>query len=619
MSNPLFLRYSPKILWLILMDALLLPLAMVSAVLLRLGGIWDSALNQYWWIFVVPLLWVLPIFTKLGLYRAALKYIDDQIIWTVFCGVSLTVFILITVIGFAEITIFPRSAIIIFWVFAMAYIGGIRFLLRGLLRRMDGINASSIPILIYGAGQAGLQLMSALKGSYEYQPVAFLDDNSTLWGHTYRGLHVYNPKDIKFILRKTGACAILLAMPSVSRARQKEIIETLSVLHVPIKRLPSMSDIVSGHARIQELKEIEVDDLLGRDFIAPDPALLTANITGKTVMVTGAGGSIGAELCRQIVLSKPKKILLFELSEYALYQIDRQLACLAPDVPREAILGSITDFEKLHGWLQNTQVETVYHAAAYKHVPLVERNLIMGVLNNAIGTDILVRAAKAASFVETLVLISTDKAVQPVSVMGATKRLAELILQIHQLPDSALRLITVRFGNVLGSSGSVVPLFHQQISQGGPITVTHPDMTRYFMTVIEAAQLVIQAGAMGQGGEIFVLDMGEPVRILDLAKHMIDLSGLTLRSQASPKGDIEIVFTGLRAGEKLHETLWDQNEIFPTNHPRILHVKALKLTQKSFNQSLSLLIKACDQSNIKSTLKYLGRLVKEFRFQGFKA
>jgi len=618
MFDRFFVRYSPKILWLILVDALLLPLAMVSAVLLRLGGIWDNALNPYWWIFVVPLLWVLPIFAKLGLYRAALKYIDDQIVWTVFCGVSLTVFILITVIGFAKITVFPRSAIIIFWVFAMAYIGGIRFLLRGLLRRIDGDNASSIPILIYGAGQAGLQLMSALNSSYEYQPVAFLDDNSALWGHTYRGLRVYNPQDIKFILRKTGACAILLAMPSVSRTRQKEIIEMLSVLHVPIKRLPSLLDIVSGHARIQELKEIEVDDLLGRDFIAPNPDLLTANIIGKTVMVTGAGGSIGAELCRQIVLSKPKKILLFELSEYALYQIDQQLERLAPDVPREAILGSVTDFEKLHGWLQNAQVETVYHTAAYKHVPLVERNLIMGVFNNAIGTDVLVRAAKAASFVDTLVLISTDKAVQPVSVMGATKRLAELILQMYQLPDNALRLITVRFGNVLGSSGSVVPLFRQQIAQGGPITVTHPDMTRYFMTVTEAAQLVIQAGAMGKGGEIFVLDMGEPVRILDLAKHMIDLSGLTVRSQANPKGDIEIMFTGLRAGEKLHETLWDQNEILRTNHPRILHVKAFKSIPESFDQSLSLLAKACDQSNIKNALKYLGRLVQEFRFQGFK-
>jgi FlaA1/EpsC-like NDP-sugar epimerase len=619
MLNPLFLRYSPKIFWLILLDALLLPLAMVSAVLLRLGGIWDNALNQYWWIFVIPLLWVLPIFTKLGLYRAALKYIDDQIVWTVFYGVSLTVFILITVIEFAGITVFPRSAIIIFWVFAMAYIGGIRFLLRGLLRRMDGGNTSSIPVLLYGAGQAGLQLMSALHTSYEYQPVAFLDDNSALWGHTYRGLHIYNPQDIKSILRKTGACAILLAMPSVSRTRQKEIIEMLSVLHVPIKRLPSVSDIVSGHARIQELKEIEVDDLLGRDFIAPDPALLTANIMGKTVMVTGAGGSIGAELCRQILLSKPKKILLFELSEYALYQIDQQLARLAPDMPREAILGSVTDFEKLHWWLKNAQVETIYHTAAYKHVPIVESNLIMGVFNNAIGTNILVRAAKAASFVKTLVLISTDKAVQPVSVMGATKRLAELILQTQQSSSDALRLITVRFGNVLGSSGSVVPLFRQQIAQGDPITVTHPDVTRYFMTVTEAAQLVIQAGAMGKGGEIFVLDMGEPVRILDLAKRMIDLSGLTLRNQANPKGDIEIVFTGLRAGEKLHETLWDQNEILPTSHPRILHVKALKSTHQSFDQLLSLLVKACDQSNIKAALKYLSQLVKEFRYQEFKA
>lgn len=609
--NTLLLKQLSKMIWLILMDAVLLPLALISAVLLRLGGVWDTALNPYWWIFVIPIVWILPIFTKLGLYRAALKYIDDQIVWTVFYGVSLTVLMLMAVMALFDITVFPRSAVIIFWVFAMAYIGGIRFLLRGLLRRLDGHTTAAIPVLIYGAGRAGLQLVAALRTSLEYQPVALLDDNAALWGHTYRGLSVYPPKAAKDLLNKTDAGAILLAIPSVSRLRQKEIIESLTALCVPIKRLPSMADIVSGEAIVQELKEIDIDDLLGRDIVPPDRALLRADITNKQVLVTGAGGSIGSALCHHIATLQPHKLILLDHAEYALYQIDQSLRQRAPQVPCEAILCSIMDSKKVVSVLQSHQVDTIYHAAAYKHVPLVENNPIMGIANNALGTDVLVQAA-IDCHVNTFVLISTDKAVKPTSVMGATKRLAELILQMKQGIDPTTRLIIVRFGNVLGSSGSVVPLFHQQIAKGGPITITHPDMTRYFMALTEAAELVIQAGAMGQGGEIFVLDMGEPVRIVDLAKRMISLSGLTLREGISQKGDIEICFTGIRPGEKIHEELWEDAAILPTQHPRILQLKKPSRLPKLFDKNLMALSEACCHADNKQAMRYLRYLVKEF-------
>ncbi|QQS16441.1 MAG: polysaccharide biosynthesis protein [Neisseriales bacterium] len=609
--NTLLLKQSPKMVWLILMDAVLLPLALLSAVLLRLGGVWDTALNPYWWIFVIPIIWILPIFTKLGLYRAALKYIDDQIVWTVFYGVSLTVLMLMAVMALLDMTVFPRSAVIIFWVFAMAYIGGIRFLLRGLFRRLDGHKASAIPVLIYGAGHAGLQLVAALRSSLEYQPVALLDDNAALWGHTYRGLSVYPPKAAKDLLHKTNAGAILLAMPSVSRSRQKKIIESLTDLCVPIKRLPSMVDIVSGEAIVQELKEIDIDDLLGRDIVPPDQTLLCADIANKQVLVTGAGGSIGSALCHQIAMLQPHKLILLDHSEYALYQIDQSLQQCAPQVPREAILCSIMDSKKVVSVLQSHQVNTIYHAAAYKHVPLVENNPIIGIANNALGTDALVQAAIDCQ-VNTLVFISTDKAVKPTSVMGATKRLAELILQMKQSVHKTTRLIIVRFGNVLGSSGSVVPLFRQQIAKGGPITITHPDMTRYFMALTEAAELVIQAGAMGQGGEIFVLDMGEPIRIVDLAKRMISLSGLTLKEGISQKGDIEICFTGIRPGEKIHEELWEDATVLPTQHPRIVQLKKTSKLPKLFDKNLMALAQACYHADNKQAMRYLHYLVKEF-------
>lgn len=601
-----------KMAMLALMDALLLPLALWSAVFLRLGGYWDPKLNPHLWIFIVPPLWAIPIFIKLGLYRAVLKYLDDKIIFTVFSGVTLSVLVLQAVIQMAHIWAMPRASVIIFWVFAMAYIGGSRFLLRGLVRRIDATEAPRDPVIIYGAGQAGVQLMLALQAGREYRPMAFVDDNPDLHRRTYRGVAVHAPEELPALIKDTQAKCILLAMPSVGRGRQREILESLEKLRVPIKRLPGMADLVSGEARVEELKEVEIEDLLGREPVPPKTELLARNIRDKVVMVTGAGGSIGSELARQIVRNRPARIVLFELSEFALYSIDQELAQIAPRIPRTPILGSVTDYARLTQVMRAFQVETVYHAAAYKHVPMVEHNPVAGIVNNAFGTDTTARAAEDCG-VDTFVLISTDKAVRPTNVMGATKRLAELTLQTRHARGSRTRFVMVRFGNVLGSSGSVVPLFRRQIKAGGPITLTHADITRYFMTIPEAAQLVIQAGAMGDGGDVFVLDMGEPVKIIELARRMVHLSGLEVKDENQPGGDIEIRVTGLRPGEKLYEELLIGDNVLPTDHARIMRAQEYHLSEEEMASLLARLADACQRLDAPAAFALMREAVHEFQ------
>ncbi|WP_028536109.1 polysaccharide biosynthesis protein [Paludibacterium yongneupense] len=600
-----------KMALLMLIDTLLLPLALWSAVVLRLGGSWDPKLNPYLWIFVVPPIWVIPIFIKLGLYRAVVKYLDDKIVYTVFYGVTLAVLVLTAVIVMSRIGPFPRSSIIIFWVFAMAYIGGSRFLLRGLVRRIDAVDSPREHVIIYGAGRAGVQLMLALQAGREYRPMAFVDDNPGLWRHTFRGIAVHAPAELPALLRDTAARLILLALPSVSRSRQREILEGLESLRVPIKRLPGMSDLVSGEVRVEELKEVDIEDLLGREPVPPRQELMSANIEGRVVMVTGAGGSIGSELVRQIVRCAPRRVVLFEISEFALYAIDRELAERVPAVERVALLGSVTDFDRLCQVMRSFEVDTVYHAAAYKHVPMVEHNPVAGILNNAFGTDTAARAAEECA-VSTFVLISTDKAVRPTNVMGATKRLAELTLQMRHARSSGTRFVMVRFGNVLGSSGSVVPLFKHQIKHGGPVTVTHADITRYFMTIPEAAQLVIQAGAMGEGGDVFVLDMGQPVRIADLARRMIHLSGLEVKDEAHAHGDIEIRYSGLRPGEKLYEELLIGDNVSSTDHPRIMRAQEYHLGAEELKSLMDRLRAACDALDAREAFALMQEVVHEF-------
>ena len=422
-------------------------------------------------------------------------------------------------------------------------------------------------VAIYGAGLAGQQIAAALYRSDDYLPVCFIDDKASLQGQSLSGLKIFSPKKALGAFRKFHIEEILLAMPSVSRARKKAIIESFEPSNVKIMELPGVTQLVGGRVQVSDIREVDIIDLLGRDPVPPKLALLEKNIKNKVVMVTGAGGSIGSELCRQIVKHQPKCLVLFEMSEFALYSIDRELQKAGVEVV--PILGSVTHQIKLERILQNHAVQTVYHAAAYKHVPLVEANPFEGIYNTSIGTARSVDAAVAQG-VETFVLISTDKAVRPTNVMGASKRMAELYCQALAATKPQTQISIVRFGNVLGSSGSVVPLFKKQIEKGGPVTVTHPEVTRYFMTIPEAAQLVIQAGAMGTGGDVFLLDMGEPVKIVDLAKQMIRLSGFKPIDEKG-LGDIALQFTGLRPGEKLYEELLIESEnVSKTDHERIL-------------------------------------------------
>ncbi len=477
---------------------------------------------------------------------------------------------LLKVVSDSNAVLYSVSVILNYVFFAFAGISGSRILLRELV--MATSRNAQHRVLIYGAGASGRQLLLALANSVEFRAVAFVDDDPSLQGVMIRDTKVHSPDHIGYVVQAYGISRILLAVPSASRGVRAKLIERLESLGLPVLTIPGMTDLVDGKMKIDELQDVKIEDLLGRDAVTPNSSLLTANITGKVVMVTGAGGSIGSELCRQIIQQSPSRLVLFEASEFALYEIDKELSAEIANRQLEVqllpFMGSVVDQQRVQQVMQRYQVQTVYHAAAYKHVPLVEFNVIEGLRNNLFGTWHTAEAAIAAG-VETFVLISTDKAVRPTNVMGTTKRLAELALQALAQRQQQTRFCMVRFGNVLGSSGSVVPLFRKQIKNGGPITLTHEDITRYFMTIPEAAQLVIQAGAMGEGGDVFVLDMGEPVKIYDLAKKMVHLTGLEIKNKQNPQGDIEIKITGLRPGEKLYEELLIGDDEKATRHPRI--------------------------------------------------
>ena len=451
----------------------------------------------------------------------------------------------------------PRSVILINWTVVLMTIGGSRFFIRWLLSESNVNNGllKKKNVLIYGAGSAGRELCTALYHSKEYKPVAFVDNSVELYHKSVNGLVVFNEDDTTGLIEKHKIKEVLLAIPSITRSRRSEIISGLEPFPVVVRSLPSLTELAQGKVSINDLLEIDLRDLLGREPVKPNTSLLKTNITNRVVLVSGAGGSIGSELCRQIVSLKPKTIVLFDISEPSLYLINQELLNIdIPNVEIVPILGSVGDRERIEYIYNYYAVQTIYHAAAYKHVPLVEFNPSQGILNNSIGTMIAAKAAIAAN-VDTFVLVSTDKAVRPTNVMGASKRIAELVLQALDRGHHDTCFTMVRFGNVLDSSGSVIPLFKKQIKSGGPVTVTHSNVMRYFMTIPEAVELVIQSGAMSEGGEVFVLDMGEPIRIYDLAVKMIQLSGLVVLDKNNPKGDIEIQYTGLRPGEKLYEEL----------------------------------------------------------------
>ncbi|MFM5026098.1 polysaccharide biosynthesis protein [Aeromonas caviae] len=553
----------------VLIDAMLLTVAFWGGYWVRLDMAIPIRSLHHWELLVLLIPVTVFIFAKLGLYRAVLRYVGFKVLWTVSLGIFLSTLCLVTFSFFLEVFL-PRTVSVIYFAFAVLLIGGVRLFFRMLVNRGKG---SRVPVLIYGAGSSGRQLQLALNQGQEFFPVAFVDDAPHFRKALIQGNNVYSPDEIGELIMRFGVKKILLAIPSASRVVRQDVLRRLEPFPCEVLSIPGMADLVGGKAQINELKEVSIEDLLGRDPVAPIPELLNANITGKRVMVTGAGGSIGSELCRQIIRCKPEKLILFELSEYGLYAIDKELNDFCEhegiDVEIVPLLGSVQRQNRLFTIMSNFRIQTVYHAAAYKHVPLVEYNVVEGVRNNIFGTLYSAQAAIEAG-VETFVLISTDKAVRPTNTMGATKRLAELVLQALASAQSQTRFCMVRFGNVLGSSGSVVPLFRRQIRDGGPLTVTHPDIIRYFMTIPEASQLVIQAGAMGSGGDVFVLDMGQPVKIIELAYRMIRLSGLTLKNEKNPNGDIEVKITGLRPGEKLFEELLIGDNVLGTYHPRIM-------------------------------------------------
>ncbi|WP_349734973.1 polysaccharide biosynthesis protein [Pseudomonas jessenii] len=611
----------------VLTDISLVWCALWMAFVVRLGV--DELVNpftQHVWLFVSAPVIAIPLFVRFGMYRAVMRYFGNDALIAIIKAVTLSSLILGVVVYWYSNhqNVVPRSIIFNYWWLSLIMIGGLRLAMRQYFMGDWFSAAQHVPftsrddglpkVAIYGAGAAGNQLVTALRMGRVMRPVAFIDDDSGIADRVISGLQVYTPKHIQQMIDNTGAQEILLAIPSSNRGRRREILGFLEGFPLHVRSVPGFMDLASGRVKVDDIQEVDIADLLGRDAVPAQADLLEHCITGQSVLVTGAGGSIGSELCRQILTLRPTTLLLFEHSEFNLYSI---LSELEQRIARESlsirllpILGSVRNPDKLLDVMKTWRVDTVYHAAAYKHVPMVEHNIAEGVLNNVIGTLNTAQAALQAG-VANFVLISTDKAVRPTNVMGSTKRLAELTLQAlsRELAPvlfgdtsnvsrvNKTRFTMVRFGNVLGSSGSVIPLFHKQIKSGGPLTVTHPKITRYFMTIPEAAQLVIQAGSMGLGGDVFVLDMGEPVKIVELAEKMIHLSGLSVRSEKNLHGDIAIEFTGLRPGEKLYEELLIGDNVAATQHPMIMTANEDHLSWDLLKGKLSELLAAVDQDD----------------------
>ncbi|WP_323042486.1 nucleoside-diphosphate sugar epimerase/dehydratase [Gemmobacter sp.] len=589
----------------VLADTFLLSLSFALAMLLRTESLAFVTDGKVWAALVAALPVTLILFVKLGFYRAVIRYMGLRALITIVNGVVASAMAVSGMIVWLHLPI-PATVPVIYSVLAMCTVGGVRFALRAIYQRTHSRDKTRV--IIYGAGQSGRQTVHSMAQGMEHSPVAFVDDNPDLWGTQIAGLRVFAPSELERLLRDYRAKVLLLAMPSVSRTVRAHILKRLEHLPIRVQTIPGMAELVTGKHRVNEITEVSVEDLLGRDPVPPDPALMAANLRGKSVMVTGAGGSIGAELCRQILRQKPEVLVLFEQSEYALFEIGLELAAARKaaglDVRLVQVLGSVRDRARMEKLMRSHGVQTIYHAAAYKHVPMVEDNAVQGLANNLFGTLACAQAAVAAG-VESFTLISTDKAVRPTNVMGASKRMAELVCQALAHGGGGTRFSMVRFGNVLGSSGSVIPLFRRQIAAGGPVTVTHREIMRYFMTIAEAAQLVIQASALaqgGKGGDVFLLDMGEPVKIAELAERMVRLSGFVpviegdaaSRKAAAGADVIPVVFTAPRRGEKLFEELFIGTVSEPTRHPRILTATETSMDWGRLSVLLSALQAACD-------------------------
>lgn len=591
-------------------DFFLLPFAFWISLSLRLSNFWPSIyfLQNKFFIFLIPLLFV-PLFIHYGLYRAVLKYMGYQVIIATVKSVTLSTLLA----GFLLVSFptfyLPHSTIIIFWFVSILLIIASRYLMKYILYFKDPIKK---PIALYGAGEAGARLIESLRTSMEYTPVALFDDSPSKWGTVVNSMYVYPADEMGSIMKKKNIKIILFAILGISKQKRKEILFNISKFPVQVRMLVGIDNLISGDFDLEQIKSVDVEDILGRDPVHPEKKLLERNIKNKNILVTGAGGSIGEELCKQIICLKPKQIILYENNEFSLYKAHLELSNIDNEIKIFPILSSVLDRLAFKKVLQFYEINTVYHAAAYKHVPLVELNPIAAIKNNVLGTYNCVKSAMEAS-VKTFILISTDKAVRPSNIMGATKRFSELILQAADRYSSSTCFSMVRFGNVLDSAGSVVPLFRSQIKKGGPVTVTHPDVTRYFMSIPESVELVIQAGAMAKGGEVFVLEMGAPIRIIDLAKQMIHLSGYELKSNKNLNGEIEIKITGLRPGEKMKEELIIGNNIYSTDHPQILKAEEEFEEWNILEMQISELRIACETQNINMVLKILKQCIKDWK------
>ncbi len=606
----------------LLADIFMLVTALWLAFSLRLGEFyWPNAGVGY--LFVLAPFIAVPIFIKMGLYRAIIRYLGFYSLWVVVKAVTLYALLLSAVVLLTQIEQVPRSVHIINWVLVLLVIGGSRMVVRwwfaGLL---DGKEKQTNvhKMVVYGAGSSGVQLANQLSLRHDIEVVGFVDDDASLHNQQIHNWRVYPFTHLSRLVERHGVTDVLLAMPSVSRPRRQQIIVLLEPYPVQVKTLPTLAEIAKGEVTVDDIRDVDIEDLLGRDPVSPDGDLMAKNITGKVVMVTGAGGSIGSELCRQILRLKPSSLILFENSEFALYSLERELTALhellglGDTVKIIPVLGSVFNQTRIASACLECGVQTLYHAAAYKHVPLVEQNPGEAIQNNVLGTLYTAQAAVAAK-VTAFILISTDKAVRPTNTMGASKRMAELVLQALNKSGAKTKFSMVRFGNVLGSSGSVIPLFKKQIKHGGPVTVTDPKVIRYFMTIPEAAQLVIQAGAMMKGGDVFVLDMGEPVNILELARKMIHLSGLTVRDENQPSGDIEIKYTGLRPGEKLYEELLIGDNVSLTAHPKIMRAEEEVISWRELEGLLKRLERAVERADFTELRLVLTETVTGFNPQ----
>lgn len=625
--NPYTIPLSRNVKQVLLMVADILMLALAAWLSFNMLGISvEDKLDQVLGFSALAILISVLVFYRIGLYRTILLYMGGQSGFIVIQGITVAA---VLFGGVYYLILSPEllnhATVPIYWMISLVFVGGSRFVAKLALQSLIENFRPKQPVIIYGAGSSGMQLVVALQSGNQYLPVAFVDDSRHIVGSIVHGIRVYTPSALSELIKTFSVTQILLAIPSASHAERKEILNKLEHLPVHVKTVPELFDMRTGKFHVDEVRDIDIEDLLGRDIVPPDPELMSACIKGKSVMVTGAAGSIGSELCRQILGLRPAKLVVLDSFEFGLYDIERELQTLRDALQGKsdfetdivAVLGNTCNQNLLEVILQKFKVKTVYHAAAYKQVPMVERNVIEGAFNNTLGTAVAALAANKCQ-VENFVLISTDKAVRPTNVMGATKRFAEQVLQALAAQKGGTCFSMVRFGNVLGSSGSVVPLFRKQISQGGPVTVTHPEVTRYFMTVQEAAQLVIQAGSMASGGDVFVLDMHEPIKIVDLARKMIHLMGYNIKDEKSYEGHISIEYTGLRPGEKLFEELLIGESVTGTEHPKIMRAEEDFLPWCDLQLMLVELESACKRLDLETIRQLLIRAVDGFNPESLK-